>query len=94
VGSNAVDVLRLDIEGAELDALSGASHTIQSHHPVLQVAIYHRPQDLAAVLDKVVGFGYEEFFLRTHRQNFFDTFLYCRSGGPSSLGSERILGIE
>lgn len=94
VGSNAVDVLRMDIEGAELEALSGASQTIKSHHPVLQIAVYHRPLDLAELLGKVADFGYQEFFLRTHRQNFFDTFLYCRSGGPSSLGSETILGTE
>ena len=77
VGSNPIDVLRIDIEGAECEALSGAKRVIQSHHPVLQIAIYHRPQDLAEVLERVVGLGYKEFFLRTHRQNFFDTFLYC-----------------
>lgn len=77
VGATAVDVLRMDIEGAEIEALEGARRTLELHRPALQVAVYHRPFDLADLVEKISGFGYRDFYLRTHRHNFFDTFLYC-----------------
>lgn len=41
-----VDVIKLDVEGAEHQALDGAERTISRFRPKLQVSIYHRPADL------------------------------------------------
>lgn len=41
-----VDLIKLDVEGAELAALVGAERTIRAHRPKLQISIYHRPADL------------------------------------------------
>jgi hypothetical protein len=38
--------IKLDVEGAEKDALLGARRTIEQHAPVLAVCLYHRPSDL------------------------------------------------
>jgi FkbM family methyltransferase len=37
---------KFDVEGAEHDALVGASATIRANSPVLAVCLYHRPEDL------------------------------------------------
>jgi hypothetical protein len=73
-------VLRLDIEGDELTALQGAEESIRKDKPVLQIAVYHRPDDLVTLMEWIAGLGiYSKYFLRTHRASFFDTFLYCYS---------------
>ena len=73
-----VGVIRMDVEGEELNVLKGAKQIIAANLPVLQVAVYHRPEDLPNITKAVLALGdYRHFFLRTHRASFFDTFLYC-----------------
>lgn len=41
-----VDFIKMDIEGAELNALKGAKETIINHRPYLAICIYHHYKDL------------------------------------------------
>jgi len=41
-----VDFIKLDIEGAERNALAGASGTLSRYRPRMAVAAYHQPDDL------------------------------------------------
>ena len=41
--------IKMDVEGAELDAISGAVHTIQNFAPKLNIAAYHRVGDLVDI---------------------------------------------
>ena len=43
------DYIKLDIEGAEKEALLGASETIRRARPKIRVAVYHRVEDLFAL---------------------------------------------
>ena len=55
-----IDFIKLDIEGAELEALKGAEETLRIHRPRLAVCVYHRKPDLVAIpawLDDL-GVGY------------------------------------
>jgi len=44
-----ISLLNMDIEGAEMTVLEGASEKIKLDNPVLAVAAYHRPNDLLAI---------------------------------------------
>jgi hypothetical protein len=48
-GLDRVDLIKMDIEGAEVRALRGATETIRRFRPRLAIATYHTPSDLAGV---------------------------------------------
>ena len=43
---DAATLIKMDVEGAELQALRGAKQTLQKYKPKLLVACYHREEDL------------------------------------------------
>jgi FkbM family methyltransferase len=44
-GLNSVGFIKMDIEGAEPQALAGAAETLRKFRPALAIAAYHRPDD-------------------------------------------------
>ncbi len=41
--------IKMDIEGAELEALEGARRSIQTHRPILSICVYHKQNDLWSI---------------------------------------------
>ncbi|MHB8711382.1 MAG: FkbM family methyltransferase [Trichloromonadaceae bacterium] len=75
-----VDLIKMDIEGAEIDALNGARETIRSFRPRLQICSYHKFDDLweIPILIKELLPDYS-IYLGHHSQNIFDTIVYAKS---------------
>jgi FkbM family methyltransferase len=54
---NHIDVIKIDIEGEETNALLGAENLIKKDKPTLAISIYHNPQDFFEIkpwLEKLV----------------------------------------
>ncbi len=78
MAGHTVDFIKLDVEGAELQALQGARQLIQRTRPVLAISLYHCPQDLwelPLTLSKLCE-DYR-FYIRQHCFNSFDSVLYA-----------------
>ena len=73
-----VDFIKMDIEGAEVNALIGAEQTIRTYQPMLAICIYHKISDLweiPAIIDRYYG-GYK-FYVRHHSDGIDETVLYA-----------------
>ena len=70
--------IKLDIEGAEIDALEGARATIQRHAPVLAVCVYHRQDHIWRVPWLLHQWRDDyAFFLRPHNEEGWDLVCYA-----------------
>jgi len=70
--------LKMDIEGAEIEALLGAKNTICKYKPSLAISIYHKPEHIYSIPELINSWdlGYN-FYIRFHGNNLIETVLYC-----------------
>jgi FkbM family methyltransferase len=57
-----VTMIKMDIEGAEVESLQGASETIRQHKPRLAIAAYHKPEHLWEIPHALKAHNYRLFF--------------------------------
>jgi FkbM family methyltransferase len=70
--------IKLDIEGAELEALKGAAGTIKRNRPKLAVCLYHKPEDLFEIPLFLKSLVPEyRFYLRQHQPVACELVLYA-----------------
>ena len=73
-----VTFVKLDIEGAEYNALLGAKQTIQNWHPRLAVCLYHKLWDVFEIPALILEIQPDyKFALRQYRTDLGDTILYA-----------------
>lgn len=53
--NNIPTYIKMDIEGAEVDAINGGADTISRYKPKMQIAAYHRSEDLILIPEKVLN---------------------------------------
>ncbi len=71
-----VSIIKMDIEGSELEALYGCERLIREHRPRLAICIYHRNEDLINIYNYLKQFSYR-FYLRQHSMSVEETVLYA-----------------
>lgn len=72
-----VGFMKIDIEGAEREALKGARETIKRYHPVLAICAYHLQDDLLVLPEIIhsIDCNYQ-LYLRQYLCSSGDTILY------------------
>ena len=73
-----VNLVKLDVEGAEIETLRGMRQIIETQKPNLLVSAYHTPEHLYEIGDLIDSWnlGYK-FHLRVHEYNTFGTVIYA-----------------
>ena len=79
VQGQRVTFIKMDIEGAEYDAILGAEKTIKENHPILAVSIYHLVEDLWRLQLKIEEFCPEiyNYYIRHYSPTVIETILYA-----------------
>ncbi len=73
-----IDHIKLDVEGFEIEAVSGALTVIEKFRPTISVAIYHKkndPVNLPIFLFNVLK--QYDFYIGHHSQYFLESMIYC-----------------
>ncbi len=72
-----VDFIKLDIEGAEQDAIDGAKRIIKTYNPIIACCIYHRAEDWHKVPQKILAINNNyEIYIRHYMEGIFETVMY------------------
>lgn len=72
-----VDYIKMDIEGAEYNALLGAKKYIEKYKPKLAICVYHNQSDFIRIPNLVLQFNQDyKIYLRHYTQGVFETVMY------------------
>lgn len=71
--------LNVDVEGSEKEMLLGAEKTLSQDKPKICMAVYHRSEDIFALVNKINEINDDyKIYLRHHPHiSFWDTNIYC-----------------
>lgn len=79
LANESVDYIKLDVEGAEREAIEGCKRLILKNHPVLAICSYHRAEDLFALPLQIHALdpSYRIYLRRPPYVPAWDTRFYC-----------------
>ncbi len=67
IKTEKVSFIKMDIEGAELEALKGAEKTIRRDIPKLAICVYHKPEDLFVIPKFIMDLNLPyNYFIKHH----------------------------
>jgi FkbM family methyltransferase len=71
-------IVKMDIEGSEIDALNGAAQTIRTHRPILAVSAYHTQNHFWEIPQLIKDFSSDyHIFLRPHLIEVWELVCYA-----------------
>lgn len=73
-----IDLIKMDIEGAEMNALRGGMEVIKRDRPVLAISIYHSIEDYYEIMKMLLHcLEKYKYYIRHHSMVFCETVLYA-----------------
>ncbi len=70
--------IKMDIEGAELNALRGGANFIKENSPKLAICVYHKMEDLLDISEYINSINHQyRFYMRHHNWGATETVLYA-----------------
>ncbi|MCL1994633.1 MAG: FkbM family methyltransferase [Defluviitaleaceae bacterium] len=69
--------IKMDIEGAELEALKGVESIIRTEKPKLAICVYHKIEDIYEIPEIIQSYGEYNFYLRRYRPSDTELVLYA-----------------
>ena len=73
-----VTLIKMDVEGSELEALKGAENVIRRDKPRLAICVYHKPEDLYEIPFWIKRTVPEyKLYLRHHSDFIMETVIYA-----------------
>ena len=73
-------LIKMDIEGSEMDALKGAARIIASKTPCLTICVYHKEEDLITIpqfIDSLVDPETYDYYIRFHGLDLAELVFYA-----------------
>jgi hypothetical protein len=70
-------MLKMDIEGAELEALKGAGSLIRKSDVDLAICLYHKPHDILEIPMLISAFGSYSSYLRLYGHYGMELVMYA-----------------
>jgi FkbM family methyltransferase len=84
----APSYIKMDLEGAEVEAIAGAREIIQRHAPVMAICLYHRQSDLWEIPLQIRHMTDQySFFLRRYSDDCWEQVLYVIPRERVRIGS-------
>lgn len=79
LANERVTMIKMDVEGGELDALIGAEKTIRRERPALAISVYHYPEHLWEIPVWIarLGLGYKLALMRHSPGDHLETICYA-----------------
>lgn len=78
IGNARPTFIKMDIEGAEMEAIKGAEQLIRTYRPKLAISVYHHPEDIFTIPKVLLNYQPDyKLYLRHYSLDSADTVLYC-----------------